>query len=187
MAVERLQVALEPTSQSILTEVKSVKADTTNMVPKVNEMKTDIDAIDSKTIAINLNLGQPTDSASNGTSGSAHKKLNWLMQNMVPKSVLKVGGRDADYGSQVNLTNNNGTIYPIPNTNSMTGYLTVYGKGRLLYIQKHSDAWAMGIVIDGKPFGLGAAGVFDIPFSSQLKIEYGGPTAPLLIYYELNE
>lgn len=71
MVVERLQVALEPTSQSILTDTTKIKTDVANIntaVPKIN--------------TIDTNLGIPSTPQSNLISANVHSKLNWLLSNL---------------------------------------------------------------------------------------------------------
>lgn len=62
---DRIQVSMEPTSQSILTDTTKIKNDVANVVyPKV--------------VNIEAWMGSPTSGQSNSTSANAHAKLNWL-------------------------------------------------------------------------------------------------------------
>lgn len=62
---DRIQVAMEPTSQSILADTTKIKNDVSNVVyPKV--------------VNIESWVGSPTSGQSNSTSANAHAKLNWL-------------------------------------------------------------------------------------------------------------
>lgn len=62
---ERVQVALEQTSQKILVDTTKIKADG--------------NITGTKVLNIESWLGSPTTGQSNSTSGNAHAKLNWLM------------------------------------------------------------------------------------------------------------
>lgn len=184
---ERLQVAMEPTSQSILKDTAVIKADTADMKPRVQNIQTNVQTMGPKIDSANSNIGTPTDSASNGTSGSLHRKMNWLLSNGRTRPVLKVSGQSANYASS-GLTNQRGTI--VPYDGDATVYLDVYGSGRLLYLIGSEQHYAVYVKVDGKSFMMGYEGVFDIPFSNRLRIEYGGSSssyAPVLIYYELNQ
>ena len=186
MATGRIQVAMEPTSQTILKDTAVIKADTADMKPRVQNIQTNVQTMGPKIDSANSNIGNPSDSASNSPSVSAHRKLNWLMNNSSTKTVLKVSGLDANYASQ-QLTNLRGTIVPYSGDANL--YLNVYGSGRLLYLINGANHYALYVKIDGKSFLLGYEGIFDIPFSTSLRIEHGGSpdNAPRLIYYELNQ
>ncbi|MFJ3386830.1 hypothetical protein [Lysinibacillus sp. NPDC086135] len=184
---DRIQVAMEPTSQSILKQSQNIFTDTQDMKPRIQTTQSNVNSINARTATMDSNIGTPTDSASNGTSGSLHRKMNWLMSNGRTKPVLKVAGRSANYASG-GLTNQRGTIYPYDG--DATVYLDVYGSGRLLYLIGSESHYAVYVKVDGKSFMMGYEGVFDIPFSNRLRIEYGGSYegyAPVLIYYELNQ
>lgn len=183
---DRIQVAMEPTSQEILKDTTAIKADTANMKPNVANTNLTVNSMNQGVGRIETNLGSNGESASSSPSASVNRKINWLLNNSSTKSVLKVSGLDANYASQ-SLTNQLGTIVPYSGDANL--YLNVYGSGRLLYLINGTNHYALYVKIDGKSFSLGYEGIFDIPFSSSLRIEHGGSpdNAPRLIYYELNQ
>lgn len=182
---ERIQVAMEPTSQTILKDTAVIKADTADMKPRVQNIQTNVQTMGPKIESANSNIGNPSDSASNSSSASVHRKLNWLLNNSTTKSVLKVSGTEANIAG-AGFTNQNGFIQPYAG-GSANSYLSVYGSGRLLYLAYGENKYAVYVKIDGKVFNLNYEGVFDLPFSSSLIIEHGGVNPPRLIYYELNQ
>ena len=189
----RLQVATEPTQLEIKTNVENVNTNVTSVKNDVAIVKTNVATVNTNVNTLNTNVGTPTSTASNGTSANVHAKLNWMISNestmnskVLTKPVLKVTGTESSYSSSI-LRSTNGTLRPY--TGSANLYLSVTGSGRLLYVLNSTENYACLINIDGKGFALTDEGVFDIPFSTSLRIEYGGSSpsyAPRLIYYELN-
>lgn len=180
-----IQVALEPTAQSILKDTTAIKADTANMKPNVANTNLTVNFMNQGVGRIETNLGSNGDSASSSPSASVNRKINWLMNNSSTKTVLKVTGADANSASS-GLLNQNGLITPYSG-GSANSYLNVYGSGRLLYCSYNADRNALFVRIDGKSFSLSYEGVLNIPFSSRLEIEHGGFNVPRLIMYELNQ
>ncbi|MFJ7914488.1 MULTISPECIES: hypothetical protein [unclassified Lysinibacillus] len=181
-----INLPTKATQDAIKTNVDNVNTNVTSVKTDVATVKSNVATVDTNVKTVNTNLGTPTSSASSSTSGNAHAKLNWLMNNGSTKTVLKVSGLDANYASQ-SLTNQLGTIVPYSGDANL--YLNVYGSGRLLYLINGTNHYALYVKIDGKSFSLGYEGIFDIPFSTSLRIEHGGSpdNAPRLIYYELNQ
>jgi len=179
-----IQLPTKVTQDAIKTNVDNVNTNVTSVKTDVATVKSNVATVDTNVKTVNTNLGTPTSSASSSTSGNAHAKLNWLMNNGSTKSVLKVTGSEANYGSG-GLKNQMGLI--IPYDGSANLYLNVYGSGRLLYVAHTDNTYAVYIKIDGKSFNLHYEGILNIPFSSRLQIDHGGANPPKLIYYELNQ
>lgn len=72
---------------NVNTNVSTVKTD-------VASVKNNVTTVNTTVNTINSNLGTPTSSASNSTGANAHAKLNYLMNNVDKKAVLKqfIGG-----------------------------------------------------------------------------------------------
>lgn len=183
--IKEIELPTKATQDAIKTNVDNVNTNVTSVKTDVATVKNNVATVDTNVKTVNTNLGIPTSSASSSTSGNAHAKLNWLMNNGSTKSVLKVTGADANSASS-GLLNQNGLITPYSG-GSANSYLNVYGSGRLLYCSYNADRNALYVRIDGKTFSLSYEGVLNIPFSSRLEIEYGGFNVPRLIMYELNQ
>ncbi|TQR26968.1 hypothetical protein C7Y47_23910 [Lysinibacillus sphaericus] len=160
-----------------------IKANVDNVNSNVTTVKSNVATVDANVKTVNTNLGIPTSSASSSTSGSAHAKLNYLMNNIAPMTVLKQYPSSA---SNQSIIDKIAGIHSSTVDAGGTTYLNISGKGRLISVSPSSSAADLTyITIDGnKIFRVNnMGGWLDLSFSTSLKIT--SDYEPRIVLYEL--